>query len=546
MGNLSRRDFLKGGAALAAATLLGACATPAGSDNESTSPAGTNAPETSAAGTTPAETVGAEVTATPSFDREIDVLIIGGGGTGVAAACEAAEAGASVLVVEKSGIMGGSTLLSGGMIHAWGTDEQAEYTGTTDDSAELMFQYYKGCGGEYIDDEVCYDMAEGSHDDFLWCKECGINYVTVFGVQDIPGLESCIRPRIHLPGDETSGTAGIPGLGHFHVDPIWARAQATGATCELETTGKRLITDESGAVIGAVIVQKGAEIRVKANKGVVLATSGFDHNVEMAKALCKEQYIALTETGNLVGSASGNTGDGIRMGMEVGAGLAGIGGAINVTLNGSIGRDPTSNVGGCTTGITVNRYGQRFVNEWSQYGYYMNAVFNQDQHIAWAITDQAAVDREGGTAMGFTTDDLSAEVENGSVVKADTVEELADAIGVSAEGLATTLATWNADCAKGVDTAFGKTECLNPIEVGPFYAAKTMNYNLGSMGGLKINTDAQVCKFDGTPIERLYAGGLCTGGWAGRFYPGSGTAILSTVHWGRKAGRNAAANESWS
>ena len=135
-------------------------------------------------------------------------------------------------------------------------------------------------------------------------------------------------------------------------------------------------------------------------------------------------------------------------------------------------------------------------------------------------------------------------VEAGTVVKADTVEELANAIGISAAGLASTLATWNADCAKGVDTTFGKTECLNPIEVGPFYAAKTGSYNLGTMGGLKINTDAQVCRFDGTPIEHLYAGGLCTGGWAGQFYPGSGTAILSTVHWGRKAGRNAAANDN--
>ena len=285
------------------------------------------------------------------------------------------------------------------------------------------------------------------------------------------------------------------------------------------------------------------ETRIKARKGVVLATSGYDYNVDMAKAMSKSQYIVLTEEGNISGSCVGNTGDGIRMGMEVGAGLAGIGGAINVSLNGSIGRDPTSNVGGCTTGISVNKYGPRFVDEWCQYGYYMNAVFNQDDHICWTITDQAAVDREGGTAMGFTSEDLSADVEAGSVVKADTVEELANAIGISAAGLASTLATWNADCAKGVDSAFGKTECLNPIETGPFYAAKTASYNLGTLGGLKINTDAQVCRFDGTPIEHLYAGGLCTGGWAGQFYPGSGTAILSTVHWGRKAGRNAAAND---
>ena len=366
----------------------------------------------------------------------------------------------------------------------------------------------------------------------------------MFGLQPVPGAEEYQRPRIHLPGDGTTGTLGIPGLGHLHINPIWARAEAAGAKIEYNTTGKKLITDAEGTVIGATVEVDGREVNIKAKKGVVLATCGFDHNAEMAKSLCKEQYIAITEPGNIVGTCVGNTGDGIRMGMEVGAGLAGIGGSLTVSLNGNIGRDPTSNYGIPTTGITVNRFGQRFVNEWTQYGYYMNACLSQDQHIAYCITDQAAVDRETGTAMGFTSDDLSADVEAGSVVKADTIEELAAAIGVNAAGLQQTLDTWNADVANGVDTAFGKTEALNPISVGPFYAARVYAYNLGSMGGLKINVDAQVCKFDGTPINRLYAGGLTTGGWAGRFYPGSGTAILSTVHWGRKAGRNVAALDS--
>ncbi len=518
---VSRRDFLKqsalAGVGLAAAGLLGACSSESSEKEESNE---------------------------LQFDKECDVLIIGGGGTGVAAAVEAAEAGADTLVIEKTGVMGGSTMMSGGMIHAYGTDEQAEFTGTTDDSGERMYQYYLGCGKEYIDEEVCKDMAYGSLEDFKWCKECGIEYVTVFGVQPIPGLEDTIRPRIHLPGDGTTGTAGIPGLGHLHVNPIWARAEKAGAKMEMNTTAKKLLTNAEGEVIGAVVEQDGKTLNIKAKKGVVLATSGYDHNVEMAKAMCPEQYIALTEAGNLVGSAAGNTGDGIRMGMEVGGGLAGIGGSVNVSLNGCIGRDPTSNVGGPTTGITVNKFGQRFVNEWSQYGYYMNACLRQDDHYAWTITDQAAVDREGDL-MGFTSADLSADVENGSVVKADTVEALAEAIGVDATGLKKTLEVWNADVKKGVDTCFNKKEALNPIETGPFYAARVLDYNLGTTGGLKINTDAQVCRFDGTPISRLYAGGLCTGGWCGKFYPGSGTAILSTVHWGRKAGKNAAGLTDW-
>ena len=481
--------------------------------------------------------------AVPSFDREVDVLIIGGGGTGVAAAVEAAEAGVETLVIEKSGVMGGSTIMSGGMIHAAGTSYQKEMADCDDDSPELLAQYYLGCGDTLVDEELVRDMAYASADELAWCESCGIRYVTVFGVQPIPGLEDCIRPRIHLPGDGTTGTAGVPGLGYLHVNPIWARAEKAGATMEFETTAKRLLADVNGAVVSAEVEQDGVVVTIGARRGVVLATSGFDHNVEMAKAMSPSQYIALTEEGNLVGTCATNTGDGIRMGLQVGAGLAGMGGALNVSLNGCIGRDPTSNVGGPTTGITVNRYGQRFVNEWTQYGYYMAACLEQDGHEAWTITDQAAVDREGGVLMGFTSEDLSVELEAGSVVKADTVEELAVKIGVDAVGLGKTLDTWNADVAQGADLSFGKMEALNPINQGPFYAARVLSYNLGSLGGLKINVDAQVCRFDGTPIDRLYAGGLCTGGWTGMFYPGSGTAVLSTVHWGRKAGKAAAAQE---
>lgn len=76
-------------------------------------------------------------------------------------------------------------------------------------------------------------------------------------------------------------------------------------------------------------------------------------------------------------------------------------------------------------------------------------------------------------------------------------------------------------------------------------AAAVCAYNLGTTGGLCIDVDTQVLSFDGEPIVRLFAGGLCTGGWIGPYYPGSGTAVLGTVHWGRKAGMNAAACEPW-
>lgn len=535
--NISRRDFLKTATAGAVSVMTIGVLSACSSQGEAPTSTGNPAQE---------QTASTPQAAPMVWDKEVDVLIVGGGGTGVAAAVEAAESGAVTLVIEKSSIMGGSTMMSGGMIHVAGTKYQEKFNGVADDSVEKLEQFYLLAGGDLVDPELVRDMALASPDHLAWCEECGIEYVNCFGVKPIPGVpEEFIRPRIHLPGDATSGTDGIAGIGYLHVNPIWARAQKAGATMMMDTEGKTLLTNDAGEVIGLIAQQDGKEISILAKRGVVLATSGYDHNVEMAKAMCLRQYSAITNAGDIVGSCAKNTGDGIRMGMAVGAGLAGIGGSINVSLNGCIGRDPTSNIGGPTTGITVNVHGQRFVNEWTQYGYYMKHCFAQDEGKAWTITDQNAVNTEGGLAMGFSTDDLSAEIASGAVVKAFSLEELAQALGINAAGLIGTVERWNADVASGTDTAFAKTEGLNAINTAPYYAAAVLDYNLGTTGGLKIDVNAQVLSFDNQPIARLFAGGLCTGGWVGTFYPGSGTAILGTVHWGRKAGKNAAAAAPW-
>ncbi len=125
---------------------------------------------------------------------------------------------------------------------------------------------------------------------------------------------------------------------------------------------------------------------------------------------------------------------------------------------------------------------------------------------------------------------------------AETIEELAEKIDVPAENLKAALDKWNEDAKDGKDTQFGRKDGLEPIE-GPFYAYKNMPYNLGAIGGLKINKEAEVIDTNGNAIPGLYAGGLNAGGWIGPYYPGSGTAIIGTIHWGRKAGANAAAKQ---
>jgi fumarate reductase flavoprotein subunit len=125
------------------------------------------------------------------------------------------------------------------------------------------------------------------------------------------------------------------------------------------------------------------------------------------------------------------------------------------------------------------------------------------------------------------------------VLTADTIEDLAVLINVDAAALAATLKEWNDGAAAGVDNRFGRITGLAEIS-GPFYAYRNVACNLGALGGLKINTGAQVLRPNGEPIPGLYAGGLNAGGWIGPYYPGSGTAIMGTIHWGRKAGANVA------
>jgi fumarate reductase flavoprotein subunit len=195
-------------------------------------------------------------------------------------------------------------------------------------------------------------------------------------------------------------------------------------------------------------------------------------------------------------------------------------------------------------GVWVNRQGQRFCNEDGHYAYKMLQVFGQERHLAWAVFDQAVADLGGaalGGLFGSWSADLSAEIASGVVTRADTLEELAAALDMNAGQLARTVATWNTEAGAGEDSLFGRTLALRPLQTGPFYAVRVTSVNLGSCGGLKIDTSCRVVNMDGEVIPRLYAAGMTAGGFVGPYYPGSGTAILATVVHGRIAGEQVAA-----
>ncbi len=488
---------------------------------------------------------GSQSSSNVKWDEETDVVVIGAGGTGLVAAIEAVEVnGAKVIVLEKSPAVGGSTSISGAVIQAAGTPFQKEFGKGTEDTVQKHIDLWTLEAEGIANPDLIKLLAENAPAAVEWCVAHGITYVDVYSVSRLPNMDPSLNlPRIHVPGGR--GTKAQAGTGEVHIAILNEYAEGLGIDIRKDSPVQTLIADDNKTVVGVKAIVVGKETYIKANRGVVLATGGIDRNKEMAREMAAQQYWEL-ETGLCLCSIT-NTGDGIKMGMTLGADLAGLGGTIGVPFV-SMGAAALNQEIAAVPGIWVNKYGMRFVDEASHYAFAMRAVFNQEGHLAWAIFDEN-VKNLGGAALGGIwgplSDDLSEEIASGRIVKGETLEELAEKLGINATQLTITVNSWNDDMANGgVDTLFGKSEALTALDQAPYYATQVTSVNLGSVGGLKIDKEARVLDVYGNPIPNLYAGGMNAGGFIGPYYPGSGTAISSTVVFGRIAGKNASTEKS--
>ncbi|MDP8222555.1 MAG: FAD-dependent oxidoreductase [Candidatus Lernaella stagnicola] len=508
---ISRRGFLRGGLVFGAATVTGVltgCAGEDGADGKD----GSNAYAS-----------GFDI----DFAEEYDVIVVGGGGAGLTSALEAANAGASVLLLEKRDALGGSTALSGGVVQGSGTTYQQAF-GITGDSAAKHEQYWLLAGEGAVDEDLVSLLAANSGPDVEWLGGLGAVYEDIYAVDSIPYIPADLMlARLHV----------ATGLGHGYVDVLQAAAESAGVTIRLEAPAAALIQHPDLGIVGVTSTVDGADINIRAKRAVILASGGFDRNPELARAFSPQLYNDLQN--NLVLSNSANEGDGLKMGMNVGADLAGMGGTISYPAI-RVGR---TEGGTPIPGIWVNAQGQRFVNEAAHYGYVSRAMFAQQEHIVWAVFDET-VRQMGGATIGGWSDDLSSEIESGKIVTADTPAGLAAAMGVNAGMFPLTLAKWNNDLnGDAADSLFGREVALQALDTPPYFATRCLCYNVGSVGGLKIDTEAHVIDTAGAAIPGLYAAGMVSGGFIGPYYPGSGTAVCATLVFGRIAGRNAAAEE---
>ncbi len=468
------------------------------------------------------------------FDEVYDVVIAGSGGAGLSAAIEAARGGLKTLVCEKAGIPGGTTNGSGGVIQAAGTKYQKELTDFKNDTPKKHAQLWVAAGEGTSNEDLVWDLALGAPQNIEWLVELGLEFDTVYGHSPIPYVDNDLHAdRIH---QYKNGGAG--GSGTLLTLALLNEFEKNDGMIHYDCPVIALIQNkDTHEILGVVVEKEGQEIKIKAERGVVLATASVDHNPALAKELNPQQYYDISNSVLL--SSPYDTGDGIMMGMSVGGAISGVGGCIDFcgrTGNSTNNSIPTIPL------VHVNGIGKRFVREDATYAYQYRAIFQETKkHVAptYMIFGESSI-AEAGSA--WTVESLTRDVASGLVVKADTLEELADKIKVPYTNLKETLEEWNKYAAENKDPEFGRVQGIKPI-AGPYYAMLNKATNLGSLGGMKINTDSQVLDNFGNAINGLYAAGLNAGGWVTGYYPGSGTAIAGIIHQGRKAGKHLVANK---
>lgn len=459
------------------------------------------APQASASGERTAETL------------DCDVVVVGAGGAGLTAAAQAAEAGASVIVVEKMPIVGGNSLKATGGMNAADTQYQAAL-GITDSGVEEFIADTMEGGHQVNNKDLVTTMAENSSDAIDWLTSIGAP------LPKVAATGGTTHKYLHEPED---GSA----VGSYLVEKLSARVDELGVPVMLETEATEILM-EDGQAVGIRAQSATTDYTINAG-AVILATGGFGANFDMMT-----QYDP-SLAGAVTTNHAGATGDGITMGEAVGAATVDMD---QIQLHPTVYQETGLLVSESVRsmgGILVNNSGKRFCNDMDTRDAVSAAELEQDGSYAYIIFDQRIVD------------DLAScqkYIQNGLTVQADTYEGLAEAMGLTGDAVTNfvqTMETWNASVAAGEDAAFGRNNGMDAdLSTAPYYAIKIAPGIHHTMGGLEINTDTQVISTEGEAIPGLYAAGETTGGVHGANRIG-GNVVCDFVVFGRIAGQNAAA-----
>jgi len=555
-----------------------------------------------------------------AWDRETDVLVFGSGAGGLSATLFAARAGLDVVLCEKRSHLGGTTATSGGGIWVPGTKAGLAAGDTTEAAREYLrgelgelyradlVDAYLAEGPRVIDQlnaetEVRFDLSHWPdyHSDEKGGSRKGARtlFPQPFDGKRLGKDFALVQPPMHrlmVLGGLMLGANEVEDflapfaswatfkrvakkVSRYAVDRLrYSRGtdlrfgNALVARMLYSIPRERLtlwtesplveLVVEQGRVQGAVVNHRGTLQRVRARRGVVLATGGFPHNPEMLK-----HYGKGFPHRHSLGCAA-NVGEGIQAAQAAGAAMDQELHSVANWTPASVVRDGQGREAPVIYGyldrgrpgvIAVNAQGRRFVNESNSYNDIVRAMFRDsggqeaDFHF---VCDSDFVKRHGlGLVRPWPwTRSLNPFEQSGYISTADSLEQLAQRIGVDAATLAGTVKRHNACCETGVDTEFGKGSTaynrmfghptqwpnpnLAPIRTGPFVALRIHAASIGTSIGLRTNAAAQVMGTDGKAIAGLYA---CGNDLAAVFrggYPGGGTMIGPAIVFGALAARH--------
>ncbi len=410
-----------------------------------------------------------------NFSQEVDVLICGAGISGMMAAYETASAGLSTLIVEQNGFYGGDAIYSAACMMCntarLTQEERPEKYSTIDELRERFAPYYEN--------------DEAGLDQLMMLQEWGGKWMDLmhydWGYQFQPKMEGPYQQAFFPQG----GICTMPDAFTLMDEKL----TEAGATYLYDTVLKCLIVDEAGTVSGARFTSKdGGYVDIQA-KAVILACGGYVSNQEWMT-----QYAP--DTADLGCIVSGRTGEGIKAGLAAGGQLAGM-----VTPGNFNPRYEAGHMLGMhypILGLLPN--GRRFYCETAVHDA-ATGCLNNGWHEWWSIWDNTAQNGVDQEVIKHAGD---------NVKTANSIEELAEGMGMGLDILQAAFDNWNTICENGEDPDFGRTLFLQPLEP-PFYYLLNVPVRYKSKGGLAVSSRFEVVDAEGNPIPGLYSCGCNAG-----------------------------------
>ena len=456
---------------------------------------------------------------------QADVVVIGGGGAGLASAISSMQAGAKkVIVLEKLGYVGGSTNVSEGALNA--VDDQRQKAQGIKDSYETFYETTMHGGHDKGDPTLVRFLTSHSMGAVNWLESLGVKFNDHIGA-----ATGSLGQRSHYPATP---------YGNTYIRTFEKVIADSNGKIQvlLDTPAVKLIQNKSGRVVGVVGNNFGSKVTVMAKDGVIIATGGFGANVAYRQKVNTGVWknIKLDNSIGCTNIQKAAQGQGLFLAQKVGAKLIGLS-DIQIHPCGTPGTGLMENIR--TSGrnrIFVNSDGNRFVNEGAARDVLANAIFQQKGRTYWIVVNK----------LRYPTPDfkdrMGASIRNmealGAVVEAPTLDELAKKTGMNAENLKKAIADYNAVVSGKAKDKLGfvaNNKDDKQMTEGPWYACRKVPTVHHTMGGIKINVKSQVINTKGKVIPGLYAVGEVTGGIHGSNRLG-GNAIADIMTFGHAVG----------